>query len=185
MARISKNLYLTGANGMLGSQLVYKKVDGKMIVSSPPIRNAAPTEAQKRQNRRFKYASIFGKSILEDAQYGPVYQAAASKLKAYRSAYQLALTDYLRAPEIGDLVLPSGLAGSVLLVEAMEDPQVTKVIVSILDASDAIVESGLATLETNGIQWSYTLQQDVPEGGQVLVKAYDIPGNVSTKSFVL
>lgn len=185
MAKIIQNLYLQGARGMLGKQLVYRTVNGVFIVSTRPIRRAELTEAQKRQNKRFKYATIYGKSILNDPEIGPIYQAAASELNAYRSAYQLAVTDYLRVPEIEDLTYPSGEAGTVLLVEAFEDPQLAKVTFSILDAADEILETGDATLQTNGIQWAYRLQKDVPEAGKVKVDAYDFPGNIATKMYEL
>lgn len=183
MTKLKKNLFLQGASGMLGSQLVYRTVDGTTIVSSRPIRRTAPSKAQQRQITRFKYASIYGKAVQEDPALGPIYEAAAAKLGAFKSTYQLAVTDYLRSPEIGDLLIPSGVAGTVVLVEAFEDPRLAKVDFTILDGAEEVMETGAALLETNGIQWAYTLQQDIPEGGKVLVQAYDLPGNVSTKSF--
>jgi len=183
MARIKNNLFLQGASGMLGKQLVYKTVDGKIIVSARPVRSGEVPEVQKKQNMRFKYASIFAKSVVEDKTLGPIYTEAAQRLKRFKSTYQLALTDYLKAPEIGDITIESGLKDSPILVEAFEDPKLAKVEISILANDDSVTESGEAELSENGIQWRYVLQNDIPEGGKVAVKAFDLPGNESDKTF--
>lgn len=183
MATFKKNLYLQGASGMLGGQLVYKTVDGRTVVSSPPVRKSAFSEAQLKQMTRFKYVSAYAKAALVDEQLGPVYDEAFKRLKGFRSAYQLAVTDYLRPPEIGDLHLPNGSGGSKLLIEAFEDPKLNRVEFLILDDNGDIMERGDASIESNGIQWGYVLQSDIPEGGSVRVDVHDLPGNISSKTF--
>ena len=89
------------------------------------------------------------------------------------------------APEIGDIELKSGVSGSTMLVEAYEQPQVAKVVVDILTEDEQMLTSGEASLTENEIQWKFTLTQDIPEGGSILVRAYDLPGNVTTKSYSL
>lgn len=183
MATFKKNLFLQGASGMLGGQLVYKTVNGQTIVSTKPVRRGEATEAQKRQNTRFKYASIFAKAAVTDAVLGPIYAEATKRLSRFRNAYQMAITDYLKSPEIGEILLASGISGSEVLIEAFEDPKLAKVEVAILDANEAVVSTEEATLTSNGIQWRYVLPQDIPENGSLEVRAYDLPGNVATKSF--
>ncbi len=183
MATLKKNLFLQGASGMLGSQLVYRSMNGQTIVSSRPVGRGKGSEAQQRQNMRFRYATSFAKQAIANEVLGPIYEAAAAGITRVRNAYSLAVTDYLRAPEIGDLVLASGTAGSRALVEAHEDPQLAKVGFDILGEDERVISSGEATPTANGIQWEFTLTQDIPEGGSIRVKAYDLPGNVSTKSF--
>lgn len=185
MTKLTKNLFLQGASGMLGGQLVYRRVNGQTIVSSRPERRGEVSEAQKRQNMRFKYASVYAKNVIEDDVLGPVYAAAVARIIRYRNAYTLALTDYLKAPEIGDIVFTSGASGSRVLVEAYEDPQLAKVEFDIIGEDESVISSGEATPTDNGIQWEFTLTQDIPEGGSIMVRAYDLPGNVTTKSFTL
>ena len=185
MARLTKNLFLQGASGTLGDQLVYKRVNGETIVTSKPVGRGEISEAQKRQNMRFKYATVFAKNAIADDVLGPIYAAGADRMKRYQNAYTLAVTDYLRAPEIGDIILESGASGSTMLVEAYEQPQLAKVMVDILAEDESLVASGEATVTDNGIQWEFTLTQDIPEGGAIRIRAYDLPGNVSTKSFAV
>lgn len=185
MAVLKKNLFLQGASGMLGGQLVYRSVNGETIVSSRPERRRVISETQRMQNNRFKYASAFAKQAIQDDVLGPIYAAAVVRMIRYQNAYTLAVTDYMKAPEIGDIILESGVCGSKLLVEAYEQPQVSKVLVDILTEDEEIISSGEATITNNGIQWEYVLTHDIPEGGSILVKAYDLPGNVTTKSYTM
>ncbi|MEQ8474111.1 MAG: hypothetical protein RIC35_23145, partial [Marinoscillum sp.] len=122
-------------------------------------------------------------AAIADEAMGPIYDEAAKRLDKFRSAYQLAVTDYLKSPEIGDITLESGASGSSVLIEAYEDPMVTTVQVAILAEDDTVIESGEATLTSNGIQWEYVLPVDIPEGGKLEVKAYDLPGNVAIMVF--
>lgn len=183
MARMKKNLYLQGSSGTLGGQLVYKTVDGQMVVSVTPSRVKPPSEKQKQQNKRFKYASIFAKKVMENDELGKIYTDAAKRIKRFKSGYQVALTDYLRSPEIGDLTVPSQTAGSVLLVEAFEDPQVKSVTFYVLDTNGEVVENDSGSPHENGIQWMYTLKNNLSADMKVKVEAYDIPGNMSNQTF--
>ncbi|MEQ8881161.1 MAG: hypothetical protein RLQ12_16070 [Cyclobacteriaceae bacterium] len=185
MSKLIKNLFLQGASGMLGNQLVYRRVNGQTIVSSRPERRSEMSDTQKRQNMRFKYATVFGKNAIADEVLGPIYAAAVARMPRFSSAYTLAVTDYLKAPEIGDIVLPSGASGSQGLVEAYEEPQLAKVAFDIIGEDESVISSGEATPTDNGIQWEFTLTQDIPEGGSIRIRAYDLPGNVSTKSFTV
>ncbi len=185
MATLKKNLFLQGASGMLVSQLVYRSMNGQTIVSSRPVGRGEGSEAQKRQNMRFKYATSFAKHAMANEVLGPIYEAAAAGITRVRNAYTLAVTDYLRAPEIGELILPGGASGSRGLVEVYEDPQLAKVRFDIIGEDESVISSGEATPTDNGIQWEFTLTQDIPEGGSIRVRAYDLPGNVSTKSFTV
>lgn len=131
----------------------------------------------------FKYASVFAKAAIQDEVMGPIYTEAAQGSDKYRSAYQLAVTDYLKSPQIGNILLDSAISGSPVLIGAFEDPLVAKLEVAILAEDGTTVGSGEALLTSNGIQWEYVLPADIPEGGQLLVKAYDLPSNVASMSF--
>lgn len=183
MAQLKNNLFLQGARGMLGKQLVYKTVGDKLIVSTRPVRSTEISVAQKQQNTRFRYAAFYAKKAISDEVLGPIYENATQRLTKFNSAYQLALTDYLKLPEIGDISITSGASGSTVLVEAFKDPQLVKVEVAILAANDSVIETGEATPTSNGIQWQFELPVDIPEGGKIEVKAYDLPGNVESKTF--
>lgn len=185
MAKLVKNLFLQGASGALGGQLIYRRENGQTIVASKPTSRGKISEAQKQLNVRFRNATIYAKHATADDVLGPIYTEAVARMIRYRNAYTLAITDYLVAPEIGDIDLKNGISGSTMLVEAYEQPQVAKVLVDILTEDKQVVTSGEASLTDNEIQWEFTLTQDVPEGGSITVRAYDLPGNVTTKSYSL
>ncbi len=73
----------------------------------------------------------------------------------------------------------TGQIGDQIRVRAIDNFRVTEVKVSIHDASDTLVESGLATLSPNNIDWTYdatTLHSDLA-GTKVTAEAKDTPGN--------
>ena len=183
MATIKKNLYLQGASGMLGSQLVYKAVNGQTIVSTRPVRTVGASNAQKSQQLKFKYAIAYARQAVADATLGPIYEEATSRITRITSPFQMAVTDYLKAPEIGELDYSSGTAGSPVLVEAIKDPGLDKVEIAILDGDDVVQSVGEAILTSNGIQWEYILPADIPADGKLEVRVYDLPGHVTKKVF--
>ena len=183
MAKITKNLYLQGASGMLGSQLVYKTVNGETIVSTKPVRTVEASESQKNQQRKFKFAISYARQAITDATLGPIYEEATARKRNISSSFQMALTDYLRVAEIGELDFGSGTAGNPILVEAIKDPKLDRVEVAILSSDSMVMSVGEATPTANGIQWSYVLPSDLPANGKVEVRAYDLPGKVAVKVF--
>jgi hypothetical protein len=50
-----------------------------------------------------------------------------------------------------------------------------------------MVESGFAEQESNSDWWKFgvTISNSLPEGGKVVVSAYDLPGNVTIKEMDL
>jgi len=105
------------------------------------------------------------------------------------SAYNLALADYCKAPEISliDADNYQGQIGEQIRVRAIDNFGFTEVKVSIYDAADLLVESGLAIQSANSVDWIYhatTLNSNLA-GTKITAQAKDTPGNTTLKTITI
>lgn len=93
MSDVEFNETINGYRGAIG-QLVFRKVNGRTVVSRKVKSRKPPTEAQLAQRARMKEAVAFGRSARVDPVlrefYGPIAQQRQS------SIYQVALQDHLQ-----------------------------------------------------------------------------------------
>ena len=99
MATTKNNVIVKGASGKFGRQIVFSQRAGKTIMSKPPVRTAPPTTKQKEQQAKFARAAAYAKNALLDPSLKADYTAEAKKRQDV-SAYNMAMTDYLRPPVI-------------------------------------------------------------------------------------
>ena len=105
------------------------------------------------------------------------------------SVYNLALADYCKVPEIStiDTTNYQGQSGDQIRVRAIDNFRVVEVSVSIHDAADTLLESGIATLSENNIDWIYnttTLNSNLA-GTKITAEAKDTPGNRTVESIII
>ena len=105
------------------------------------------------------------------------------------SAYNLALADYCKEPEITllDTTSYQGQVGDQIKVKAIDNFRVTEVKVSIYDATDVLIESSLAVISTNNIDWIYeatTLNGNLV-GTKVTAEAKDTPGHIKAETVII
>lgn len=186
MAKVKNNIVIEGLSGSLGNRIVFSQRAGKTVVSVKPQPSAPKSEAQLRQMQTFKEATFYAKKVIKD----PVTKAAyAQRAKPGQSAYSVAISDYMTAPDISlvDFSLYDGKKGSPLTIRASDDHMVTEVQVAIYDANGVLLEEGSATPEENGLDWTYTTQKATTEvqGNRLEIKATDLPGNRSQRSEVV
>jgi hypothetical protein len=177
------NRVMRGASGALGDELVFRQRAGKTVISVPQLpRLDNPTEKQKAVRIKFEAASQYATTAIANADLKEAYQA---KAKRGMSAYNVALTDFFKAPVVTgiDISNYSGSPGDTIQVLATDDFKVQAVRVSILNAAGAIVEEGaaIAAPDAND-RWIYTATtaNAAAAGGKVSVQASDLPGNVTT-----
>lgn len=175
MAKVLRNIVMQGLSGSLGGQLVLRQSrSGQTIVCSKPgfNPNRTFTVAQQAHQDAFREAAAYAQA----AKGGAVYTQKAASL-AIRP-YNLALADWFHAPEVLDIDLSvwNGQVGQVIRVKAMDDVQVTQVMVSIMDAHDVVLEQGAAT-QADGLWWEYTTTIAVSGNLKVLASAQDLPGH--------
>lgn len=167
--------------GILGKNIRVRQVKGKMIMTNQKRRNIdKPSAKQLSVQDRFLAAAQYANRQLAIPEALELYKAGVTEAK--RSAYMVAMSDFLNAPRVLgiDTDRYDGVIGSKIAINAVDDFGVTEVRVRITDADDVLLEQGLATLDPTGkFPWEYTatvMNTSLP-GTKVRVVAYDRPGN--------
>jgi hypothetical protein len=180
MAKQKDNVVTHGLSGMIGGQLVFRQTATGTVVQSPPRVSGKVSEAQLAMQRKFQRAVVYS-GIVET---NPDMEAAyAAKAKKGQTARNVALADYMHAPDIHrvDVSGYHGEPGDVIRIEVTDDFAVVEVKVVITGTDGSIVEEGYAQPEATGYEWTYTAtatNQDV-QGDRIEVYASDTPGNIS------
>jgi len=182
MAVVLKNLVTKGLSGKLGDTLVFRRVGDRTIVSTAPTTTKEPTEKQKAQRERFQMAVLYAKGMMKVPSAKADYEAEA-KGAGQPNAYNIAVADFFRAPDIEDVDLSmyTGAVGDTIRIRAVDDFRVESVRVEIYNADGTEVESGNAMQQTNGIDWLYraTAVNEDLSGDRIVIKASDMPGNIT------
>lgn len=187
MAKVRKNIVTQGLSGKLGDTIVFRQIGGATVVSVMPEKTEREsTPGQKKQQRRFQQAVIYARNAMEDDSLKEAY---ALKAKGKQTPFNVALADFLNAPDIDEIDVSKydGTQGSEVMIRVVDDYQVAQVIVSIFKQDGTLVEEGTAALADNGLDWVYTAQQaNTPlTGNKMIIKASDVPGNTSELEQVL
>jgi hypothetical protein len=134
-------------SGMLGESVTVRKVRGKVVVKNRPKRRlGSPTPGSKLDEARARFleATQYARQQISLAESKELYAKRVTHKK--RSAFTVAMTDYLLAPKVHsiDTVDYHGAIGDTITVKATDDFMVTKVKVIITNATGAIIEEGEA-----------------------------------------
>jgi len=128
MARSKFNVVTHGLSGLVGDLLVFRQKANKTIVASRPRPSSKPVKAITLENRaRFKRASAYASGVMGNAVLKAEYQLQA---KIGQSAFNVAFTDYQKAPEFYedvDLATYQGSVGDMLTVSVIDDFRVSAV----------------------------------------------------------
>lgn len=129
---------------------------------------------------RFKHATRYAKRQVADPESKALYQKGVNADKS--SAYLVALSDFLNAPEIHYIQpkLYTGLVGSLITVKVTDDFRVEDVHVEIHVPNGKLLESGHAERnKRKPFMWNYraTVVNPSVEGSIIKVVARDRPGN--------
>ena len=166
---------IQGFRGKIGNMTFRQLPDGTTVVTSaPPKKNSRQKKRaklkrsprQKAHNDRFEEASAYAKAF----QSHPVYVELA-EVTPMKTAYNFALSDWWRAPEIHHIERREGR----ILVEATDNVMVAKVYVTIFDAEGKILEMGDAIRQEDN-WWEFASHT---EGKSIKAEAWDLPGNMT------
>ena len=188
MARTEGNVFVDGFRGKVGGNMVFRKrKSGKVIVAKNPKKGTTPpTEAQQQIRDKFKESTIYAKAVMQNPELKAMYAQAVT---GDQSAYNLALRDFAKAPEIKYLNTEkyNGQPGSVVLVRAIDDFRVVSVRVLIYSQAGDLLEQGDAVIQTNGLDWAYRAKavNSQPAGCSIKAIALDTPGNESTLEVII
>ena len=179
MAKVRRNIIVEGLSGQLGGQLVFQRGrgGGTIVRVMPTPSERPPSEQQVANQARFREAIAYARQ----AKDHPIYVEKARGTE--KSAYNVAVADWFRSPEIAQIDLSQwhGGVGETLRMQVQDNVYVEQVNVLITDENGDLVETGSATPEGNGLWWQYITTVDHPGGnGIVVVSANDLPGNEGT-----
>lgn len=189
MAKSENNEVMFGARGKVGNLVVFKNFgNNQTVIAKRPRRPENPvyTAKQIEVKQKFREAVVYAKGVISNPALAADYQAFA---KPGTSIYNLALADYCKAPEITliDASNYQGQIGDQIKVRAIDNFRVTEVKLSIYDAADTLLESGMAILSETNIDWIYdttTLNTSLP-GTKITVEAKDTPGNSTLETIMI
>jgi len=186
----SNNSVITGKlRGTLGKELVFREWEGKTVVAkAPKSREGELSPAQEEIKERFLLASRYAKSVIKGQDQG-IKDAYSAALRPRQNLYSRATEDFLSPPVVKNIGTGNytGAIGSQISVRAVDDFRVTGVRVEIYSANGTLLEKGNATLQSNGVDWTYTATQanNLLTGSTVKAIATDVPGNEGTLELIL
>ncbi|CAN5384595.1 hypothetical protein BH10BAC4_BH10BAC4_21870 [soil metagenome] len=169
--------------GMFGESVMARKIRGKLILKNKPKRK--PVTLDKSKSKFFE-ASSYGKDLTDESK--AIYATGINS--KMRSAYMVAVSDYLSAPKVGPIDTNDykGAIGNPIVVKAVDDFMVTRVKVTITDANGNELEAGeAAMLPEKKFFWKYeaTVANPVLKGLTITALAYDRAGNNTSFEKVL
>jgi len=183
MAKVRHNIFVQGASGCLGGQLVLKRDRaGRTILSRKPVfaddRRFSP--AQRAQQLAFRQAVTYAAGACDH----PVYAALAAGSPL--TPYNLAVSDWFHPPNILEIDLGGwcGQPDRLIRVKALDDVLVTGVTLSISDLSGLLLEHGPA-LRVDDLWWHYTTRAAATGPLRLLAAAQDLPGHVTQQARVI
>lgn len=186
MAKVNHDALARGFSGMIGGMLVFRRVGDETIVQMAPKHRGQWSEAQKHQRGRFQQAITYARIQMADPQAKEAY-AFATATRKNLTAYNIALSDFLHAPEIIaiDCAAYHGEPGNSIRIRATDDFCVSEVWVTILNANGAMLESGPAHLQPNRMEWLYraSVANVTLRESRIVVKARDLPGNETVREW--
>ena len=187
LARVPKTSLLYGISGKLGP-FVLRQVGGQTVVQAAeaPGRRAPRSPAQQAHLDRMYQAQRYAKAQIRDPAAKARYATRIDQRR--RSAYAVAIADYMHAPRVTaiDSRDYQGRSGDQIRVVATDDFAVVAVQVHLYAPTGALLEGGPAALLPTG-EWSYLALQMAPAGPgtRIEAEAHDYPGNVGRLELVL
>ena len=145
---------------------------------------AARSAKQQMCAQGFKLATAYAKSVMQNPELKALYSEEA-KRRGVINAYNMALSDCLRLPEIKaiDIANYTGKAlGEVITIEVADTFKVVEVTVSIINDVTTI-EEGSAIFVDNRWEYVTTSLNAAATDSKVVVTAIDRAGNKINKSF--
>lgn len=168
MAKIKRNLMVSGLSGKIGNLVFRQRKDGTTIIAAAPdFSDRVFSEEQVTHQSRFKQATAYARQA---AKTNPMYAGLATGTS--KNAYNIALSDWFHAPVIQKVTR----TGRRIRVYATDNVGVTKVIVNITDGKGQLFELGEAVWVKND-RWEYGAS--VPAEAKITVEAFDLAGNVT------
>ncbi|QHS61478.1 hypothetical protein [Chitinophaga agri] len=178
MAIVKDNILLQLVRGTIGRQITIYERNGQIIMAKKRRpSNKKPTQKQLEARHKMRIAADLARDMMNDPEIKAYYASLAGP---GQNAYNMAVKDAYHSPEVQNIRLED----TEVVVTAKDEFRVAKVKVSVVDADGGIIESGLAVLGRNGVDWYYKAAM-LPAGGKLVVVAADLPGKETVKELLL
>ena len=187
MGKSKANYAITGLSGKVGKIFAYRQRGGETIVATPPVRTAPPTPKQIQQQTKFTQAAAYAKNALLDPTLKEAYTLEAKKRQNV-SPYNMAMTDYLRPPQITNVdhsAYTGDTSDQKIIIEVADAFKVVSVKVKITAANNSTLEEGTATLVKGKWEYTTTATNATLTDSKITLTATDRPGNTTTKEITL
>ena len=187
MGKSKANYAITGLSGKVGKIFVYRQRGGETIVATPPVRTAPPSPKQIQQQNKFAQAVTYARNALLDPTLKADYTTEAKKRRNV-SPYNMAMTDYLRPPQITNVdhsAYTGDASGEKIIIEAADAFKITTMKVKITAANNSTLEEGTATQVKGKWEYTTTTTNTTLTGSKITLTATDRPGNTTTKEITL
>jgi hypothetical protein len=187
MAESKNNVITRGLSGLIGDMIVFSNRHGKTIVSNKPKeRTGVQSEVQKAHKAKFQQAILYAKASINDPTTTQGYKKASGDGV---TPYNVAVADFFRAPDFQsvDLSTYAGKIGDTIKVRVTDDFKVKEVSVTIQNADGTEVEKGNAVQMAGTDDWLFTAKKANAslDGDKIVIRASDIPGNISEMEEVI
>jgi hypothetical protein len=183
MAKQRRNVVTHGLSGKVGGILIFRQTATGTVIQSPPRMSGEVSESQRAHRRKFQRAVLYANVVEQDPATKEVY---ASKAKKGQTARNVAVADFLRAPDIEviDVSGYHGQPGDTIRIEVTDDFAVKEVKVVISDPDGILIEEGYAIPEITGYEWTYTATSinESVKGDRIEIFASDTPGNITHRT---
>ena len=158
---VSTNPLLKDARGALGKIVVFKQMNGKTVMTDFPKKANIPWEKQSVEQRQtrlnFRDASAYAKRMMQDPERKRYYEKKKKPL-GVNSAYQAALTDYMRGMTLESVNMKKytgDVGGQVTAIIRKTDLEVSDVTFRLLSSRTGdVIESGPGQKDAHGA-WVY------------------------------
>lgn len=165
MAKVRNNVAVRGLSGGIGDLVFQPMPDGTTYVrKKPDFSRRKFSKGQKTHQSRFQEAVLYARDA---AKTKPIYAELAKG--TIKSAYNFALSDWFNPPVIHTIERVNGR----IRVQASDNVMVVRVVVTILDAKENVIEEGEAW-KVESDWW----EVDLSVAGKVVAEAWDLAGNV-------
>jgi hypothetical protein len=181
MAYSNNSLIAGKLKGTINKELVFREWDGKTVVAkAPKKRKGAPTAPQAETQERFQLATRYATAVIRNPDRS-MAEAYATVLRPRQNVYSRALEDFMTAPVVKGINTRNykGISGDKIVIRAKDDFRVVSVQVEVYAANGALLETGNAVEQNNGLDWTYTATQANSKvaGSKIIAIATDVPGN--------
>lgn len=188
MTKVINNPLLVGLSGRLGRTHYYREVHGQVQMCNMPSKRKRISDKQVEQSNLFRDATNYAAQETRDPEVKALYAKSIDRRR--RSAYNVALSDYLNPPVIHYIraVGYNGAAGSIITIKATDDFRVETVSVVIYSAKGMVIEKGdAARNKRKPFMWNYrtSVENHRVKACRIKVTAKDRPGNEAVAEVVM